>query len=49
MSVYYGRNNRRPKGDPYSQKEHIEISNILKIGVYRDILNEIQPFKTSKI
>ena len=30
-SVYYGINNTRPK----SQKEHIEICNILKFGVYR--------------
>ena len=38
--------------DPYSQKELIEISNILKFGhfVYQAlILNEIQPFKNSKI
>ena len=35
--------------DPYIQKEHVEISNILKFGVYQAyIRNEVQPFKRTK-
>ena len=35
--------------DPHSQNEHTVIHKILKLGVIRLVLTEIQPFKNVKI